>query len=749
VTKDTCLGCHSRQKTETAMGLTDVHATAGMGCTACHGMSDMHGDGTAKDSMLEAGAISAQCENCHGEGTSQGGLDMSISEHGMHLDNIACSTCHMESVITCYNCHFDNEASDPADPTILHAKFASGKFGGTKASGKAWRFLVNRVMPDGSTKVYPGSMQSLVADRTAANSPGEDNVGWTHAGIGPYYSHSITRVNALTCTECHGTQNASDLAAGQAIDVFKWNAADDAIVPVSQMMATFIGPQGVIPVPENPTAFLNMDFIDLVDPSAPLTPTGTSSSPRILFKRGVDSIHMPEAYVKPLTAAQIQALAYAPLTASAAHTGDITTTNADFVAAAGTCADCHTGVNSFFETALHNTLPGKATWYNDNLDDATADQLQKGFGNFVEVDYANLPCAKCHNAAAWTVDGVDTWPGSFGQHVCNDCHGNPASGVATTSFEEPVTKDTCLGCHSRQKTEGSMGLTDVHATAGMVCTDCHSFSDMHGDGAAKDSMLAEGAIAAQCENCHGEGKSQGPLTTTPGHNQHLADIACSTCHMESVITCYNCHFDNEASDPADPTILHAKFASGKFGGTKASGKAWRFLVNRVMPDGSTKVYPASMQSLVADREASNSPGEDNVGWTHAGIGPYYSHSITAVNALVCADCHNNSYAQTLLGGNPIDVFKWNAAAGEEVPVSSMMATFTGPTGVIPVPQNPVGRLYMDFIDLVNPAAPLNAAGTSSSNRVLFKDNGPDSIHMPEAYVKPLTDAQLQKLAAPQ
>jgi hypothetical protein len=329
--------------------------------------------------------------------------------------------------------------------------------------------------------------------------------------------------------------------------------------------------------------------------------------------------------------------------------------------------------------------------------------------------------------------------------------------LATTAFDAPVTKATCLGCHSRQKTETAQGLTDVH-TSGLTingtvmnfgCATCHSTADMHGDGIAEATQLATGAVSANCENCHAAITS----SVTPEHTFHLANIACSTCHMESVITCYGCHFDNEASDPADATILHAKFASGKFGGTGAA--AWRFLVNRVMPDGSTKIYPASMQSLVADRTASNAPGEDNAGWTHAAIAPYYSHSITRVNALKCDKCHGIQNAIDLKNGLPIRVVKWapNTTTYPDgiVPVSAMGAAYTvKPSGVIPVPENPVGKLLMDFIDLVNPeAGPLNASGTSPSARKLFKADGPDSIHMPEAYTRPLTAAQINSLATPQ
>jgi hypothetical protein len=228
-------------------------------------------------------------------------------EHAVHPTGIDCSTCHMQSVVTCYNCHFDNEAID--DDSVLHAKFASAKFGGTAVSGKSWRFLVNKVMADGTTKVFPGSMQSLMADVTASNFPGENNLGATFVAIAPYYAHAITRVDALTCDKCHGTATAIALAGDTPVDVVAWTAADGVEVPVGTMMATWQAPTGVIPVPED-TSLLGFDFIDLVDPAAALNASLTSSSARRAFKRDADTIHMPEDYVRPLTATQMGALSF-------------------------------------------------------------------------------------------------------------------------------------------------------------------------------------------------------------------------------------------------------------------------------------------------------------------------------------------------------------------------------------------------------------------------------------------------------
>jgi hypothetical protein len=298
VANDVCKGCHSRLGAEAFVGMTDVHGA--FSCSACHALGDIHGVTGEKPATQFDGAITADCLACHTPSTT-------VMEHAVHPTGIDCSTCHMQSVVTCYNCHFDNEAIN--DGSVLHAKFASAKFGGTAASGKSWRFLVNKVMADGTTKVFPGSMQSLMADVTASNFPGENNQGATFVAIAPYYAHAITRADALTCDKCHGTQTAIDLAAGTPVDVVAWNADDGVEVPVGSMMATWQAPTGVIPVPED-TSLLGFDFIDLVDPAAALTPTATSSSPRLAFKRAADAVHMPEEYVRPLTAAQMSALGH-------------------------------------------------------------------------------------------------------------------------------------------------------------------------------------------------------------------------------------------------------------------------------------------------------------------------------------------------------------------------------------------------------------------------------------------------------
>ncbi|UFS70464.1 hypothetical protein LPW11_21665 [Geomonas sp. RF6] len=402
-------------------------------------------------------------------------------------------------------------------------------------------------------------------------------------------------------------------------------------------------------------------------------------------------------------------------------------------APASSCIVCHDAVQTKFSTSLHGTRPGKGTFYNDGLGDPNATPLQLGFGNYVDTPYSEIPCASCHNAQATTVDGVDTWTAAS----CVDCH-TPATPATAVS---PMT---CYGCHSRQAYEGSpqgFGLSDVHFAAGMSCAACHSSSDMHGDGTAKTSLLSPGAITAACANCHGLNKAQGPISNIPEHVQHMADIDCSTCHIQSVVACYNCHFDNEGIK--DGSVTHQKFASARFGGQ--GDKSWRFLVNRVMPDGKTKVYPGSMQSLMADQTAKGSSADDGQGVTFVSIAPYYSHSITRTGALRCVSCHGTATATNLAAGVPVDVVKWKAAAG--VAVADLSTAWQGPKGVIPVPQN-VSLLKFDFVDLVDPKGTwMPEQMNVASPRVLFK-RGADAVHMPDEFVKPLTDAQMDALSRP-
>src|SRR4030042_2960593 len=67
--QETCLKCHKREMTVMKMDKDarqeDVHFARQMQCKDCHTARDAHGDGSEYNSMKQAGAQDAKCENCH------------------------------------------------------------------------------------------------------------------------------------------------------------------------------------------------------------------------------------------------------------------------------------------------------------------------------------------------------------------------------------------------------------------------------------------------------------------------------------------------------------------------------------------------------------------------------------------------------------------------------------------------------------------------------------------------------------
>jgi hypothetical protein len=240
-----------------------------------------------------------------------------------------------------------------------------------------------------------------------------------------------------------------------------------------------------------------------------------------------------------------------------------------------------------FDTSLHFTRAGKNFWYGE---------ANGGFEGFTNVPIEDLGCVECHgptdaNSVPYPPDYV---PG------CSDCH--------TADFT--VEQAQCYSCHGRQKTEAqALGYSDVHRDAGMVCWDCHSMTDIHGDGNEYDTMFRPGAITADCTNagCHVEDPEHDAL-----YNPHDGVIHCKSCHTQSVISCYNCHFESQVES-------HVKRA-------KQPLHDFVMLVNRE-EDG--KVHTASFQSLSYQGDA------------FVAFGPYTAHTITRENARTCGECHNN------------------------------------------------------------------------------------------------------------
>ncbi len=84
-----------------------------------------------------------------------------------------------------------------------------------------------------------------------------------------------------------------------------------------------------------------------------------------------------------------------------------------------------------------------------------------------------------------------------------------------------IPVQTCRACHNSSKRIGLsyQGLMqnsddneryihmqgDIHFEKGMLCQDCHSSNDMHGDGFLRGSAI--GAVEVECQDCHGTTKA--------------------------------------------------------------------------------------------------------------------------------------------------------------------------------------------------------------------------------------------------
>jgi hypothetical protein len=339
-----------------------------------------------------------------------------------------------------------------------------------------------------------------------------------------------------------------------------------------------------------------------------------------------------------------------------------------------------------FTSSLHATRAGKATWYSEE---------NGGFETLTQIPMDSLACNKCHGptyADGSAIDNETYAPG------CNDCH-DFGQGTA-------VLQSTCLGCHSRQAAEVNLSAsnaiyTDVHRAREMTCTNCHTTREMHGDGMSYASMRESGVFDASCTNdgCH----PASSLADNQAHNQHIDDVYCSACHVQTVSTCLSCHFESEVAG------FKRFYNQAPVGG-------FVMLVRR--PDDG-KVVTASYQSLTHN------------GSSFYAIGVFHGHTVSR-EARACADCHNTAIVNAYQSSGEIPVAKWDHTENKLVHTE----------GVIPVPPDWQQALKVDFAtytgNVTDPLKPFDP------EKWIFQESGADASHM--LYAEPLTFEQMDKLA---
>lgn len=327
-----------------------------------------------------------------------------------------------------------------------------------------------------------------------------------------------------------------------------------------------------------------------------------------------------------------------------------------------------------FPTSLHGTRRGKQTWYS---------KYNEGFEALTGIPIDQLTCLKCHPGTR--ADGTPIDSATY-KPDCSDCH---------VRIGDAVSQETCLKCHRRQAAEiTSLRYPDVHREAGLTCRSCHTKREMHGDGHVYLSWLEPGAMDVSCEMCHKT------IRSSMSHDIHRETVDCTACHAQSVITCFNCHFESEvAAGVKRPYgVLHS----------------FMLLVRR---QGSEKVYPATFMALTYR------------GKSFVAVAPYRAHNIVT-RGRRCGECHGNPAITEYSRTGQIVMTRWD----------EQQKKIISPSGVIPVPPDWQRALRFDFVDYTGD--PRSTA--TDPTKWVFLKSGADKLQM--LYARPLTREQIEKLA---
>lgn len=248
-------------------------------------------------------------------------------------------------------------------------------------------------------------------------------------------------------------------------------------------------------------------------------------------------------------------------------------------------ASSQTRQDTLFYRSLHYTAGGMSYWYS---------KANGGLETVTGVPYTQLGCQNCHVAD------------------CSRCHLTEAKEGPVYSTKEAKQDGKCLGCHAREasmmKIDKTAGQLDVHFAQGMMCMDCHTTAEVHGNGTMYASMKAPGAMEASCEKCHA-------ISDSRAHTVHNGKLDCNACHERQVVSCTNCHFETMVQE-------------GKRVALPVSG--WLFLMNR-----NGKVTSANMQSFVMKNNK-----------TFLMFAPQHSHSIMK-QGRECVECHASANVRQL------------------------------------------------------------------------------------------------------
>lgn len=206
------------------------------------------------------------------------------------------------------------------------------------------------------------------------------------------------------------------------------------------------------------------------------------------------------------------------------------------------CGSCHQEIVNNFKTSIHNGTgqKRKVAMRSGLAGPQDFDQLPQH-----QIEGYNANCATCHG-------------------TCGNCHivrpsaggGGLANGHMFNKTPDMV--NGCVVCHSSRGGHAYLGVAagtqpDVHfSNNGFKCLDCHTGSELHGDGNPVDQRYAYSKLP-KCSDCH-----TGISTSNAYHTYHYNTFNCQVCHSQDYNNCGSCHIHGEGA--RIPSYLDFKIA---------------------------------------------------------------------------------------------------------------------------------------------------------------------------------------------
>ncbi len=245
-------------------------------------------------------------------------------------------------------------------------------------------------------------------------------------------------------------------------------------------------------------------------------------------------------------------------------------------------------------------------------------------------------CVKCH---------ARKLPSGTVLNGCETCHAKVENGkVVDFSLDVARKTETCLACHGRERKAvmlAKAGIVpgDVHMLGiGFTCSSCHDSKEVHAIG---NYRTMKEAVKRDCTDCHEKGWAPRPFMVIPEHRQHLQDLHCSACHVPTVITCYNCHFD----------IAYKSFKeTGKVVKKAYPIVGWVLLVNDTKYN---KIHAVNMMVVVWK--------EKNA--IQVDIAPQFPHIVVG-EGKTCKDCHGTRVTKEIAEKGQVNLTWWNPETGK-------------------------------------------------------------------------------------